>query len=59
MAAVGREAVVGLCRRRYVDDDGKASSSLQIGFLDVWRVDDPEGPDWSTWYHADDGEHAK
>lgn len=48
-AALGEKAVLSLSRRRYRDDDGRALSSLQVGFLDVWALDDPTGPDRSEW----------
>lgn len=58
-AAVGSEAVFSVIRRRFKDDDGKACSAIQVGFLDIWTVDDPAGPDRSAWYHANVDEAAE
>lgn len=46
---VGQKAVFAINRRKYRDDDGKMLSSLQVGFLEVWALDDPDGPDRSAW----------
>jgi hypothetical protein len=58
-AAVGREAVFAVNRRRYRDDDGKMLSTIQVGFLDIWSVNDADGPDRSAWPQAGADEAAE